>query len=330
MSTLTIGKLRGLRQITTPEGLVIILALDHRNSLFKLLGIKEGAPGFYDTLSSFKRLILAELLPYASAALLDPQYSAADAISSGALPGSKGLIVALERSGYMGDSTARRTEVLPGWSVAKAKRMGASAAKLLVDYNTGAGRFAELQEEMVAGIVEEARRADLALILEPVTYSIDPAMPKDSAGFAAERPALIAETARRMGALGPDMLKLEFPYDARHDQDEAAWDDACRSLTEISPVPWAVLSAGVSYETFKRQVRVACAAGASGYVAGRSFWQDVVRQPPEDRQPFLRNVAALRMTETAEIARLHARPWTAAYAGLATAGGEGWYTRYEA
>jgi len=46
------------------------------------------------------------------------------------LPGPKGLLVSMEKTGYSGDSTARITELLPGWSVRKAKRMGASAVKL--------------------------------------------------------------------------------------------------------------------------------------------------------------------------------------------------------
>ncbi|MFN6120893.1 MAG: hypothetical protein ACK5CE_14850, partial [Actinomycetes bacterium] len=49
-----------------------------------------------------------------------------------ALPGRVGLVMALDETGYVGDPTARQSQILPGWNAAKIRRMGASAAKLLV------------------------------------------------------------------------------------------------------------------------------------------------------------------------------------------------------
>ena len=107
------------------------------------------------------------------------------------------------------------------------------------------------------------------------------------------------------------MLKLEFPHDANYVTDEGQWADACAALNEASPLPWAVLSAGVDFETFKRQAKIACQAGASGYVAGRSFWQDLAKLPRAEHSAFLRSVATARMAETAEeLARAYAHPWT--------------------
>ena len=40
-------------------------------------------------------------------------------------------------------------------------------------------------------------------------------------------------------------------------------------MTEVSTVPWVLLSASVSYDIYLKQVRVACEAGASGVMAGR-------------------------------------------------------------
>ena len=157
---------------------MIILALDHRGSLAKLLGTTESDPAFYTTIRDFKLMILEHLLDHASAALLDPQYIAADAIARGVVPGDKGLLIALEKSGYAGPSTARLTQVLQGWSLAKIKRMGGSAVKFYVDYNPESGELAERQEQLVATAVEEARRLDIALVVEPVTYSLDERAPE--------------------------------------------------------------------------------------------------------------------------------------------------------
>ena len=86
-------------------------------------------------LGHFKLDVVAELAPFATSVLLDPEVSAAQAIAEGKLPGDKALVVAVESTGYTGDPAARRGQVLPGWSVEKAKRMGASMVKLLVYYH---------------------------------------------------------------------------------------------------------------------------------------------------------------------------------------------------
>ena len=58
---------------------------------------------------------------------------------------------------------------LDGWSVAKAKRMGASAAKLLVYYNPAASNAAA-QERFVERVATECRSADLPLFVEPLSF----------------------------------------------------------------------------------------------------------------------------------------------------------------
>jgi tagatose 1,6-diphosphate aldolase len=277
----------------------------------------------------FKLMVLAYLLEPASGTLIDPVYIAAEAVARRALSGQKGFIVSLEESGYQGEPTARYTELLPNWSVEKVKRMGASAAKLYFDYNPRAGALAEQQERLVATLVEAARKADLPLLVEPVSYSLDPRIPKSSPEFAAARPDLVVESAKKIGALGVDVLKVEFPHDARFNDDEDAWADACAALNEAAPVPWALLSAGVDFETFKRQVRVACQAGASGYVAGRAIWKEATDLQGEERETFLRTTGAARMAKLTEVAHAYGHPWTAHYPDLEKAAEEGWMTRYE-
>jgi|YNPNPStandDraft_1061719.scaffolds.fasta_scaffold20082_2 tagatose-1,6-bisphosphate aldolase len=328
MNAITVGRIRGLQQITTPEGIMIILALDHRGSLARMLGISEADPGAYQAIRDFKLTVLEALLPHASAVLTDVQYCAAEAITSGVLPGSKGLITSLEQSGYVGPATARRTALLSGWSAAKAKRMGASAAKLLIYYNPDNRAVAEEQERLAAQVIAEAHAADLPLLLEALLYSHLPGVAENSEEFALERPRLMVKTARRLSALKPDALKLEFPHDARFVQDEAAWAEACAAVTEAAQVPWAVLSGGVDCETFKRQLRIACQAGASGYVAGRTFWQEAARLPEPERAAFLRTTATERLVAAAEIARQYGRPWTATYGDLASSIRPGWYQSY--
>jgi len=285
--SLTVGKIRGLQATSNNKGIFAILAFDHRQSYVKMLGPDDPAAISYREVAASKSQVIKYLAPHSSAVLTDPVYGAAQAIASGALPGNVGLLVALEETGYTGESTARVTEMIPDWNVGKIKRMGADAVKLLLYYHPDAGKLTEQQERLTSEVIADCERADIAFFLEPVSYSIDPRNDKNSAKFAEERPRVIAEITRRLGALGPDVLKLEFPMDANQNMDENQWMETCRAVTEASPCPWALLSAGVSFELFARQVEVACKAGASGYIAGRAVWQEGIPMIEDERKTWL-------------------------------------------
>jgi len=73
----------------------------------------------------------------------------------------------------------------------------------------------------------------------------------------------------------------------------------------VLPVSWKILSQGVSIVDFPGVVRVACAAGASGFLAGRAVWSDTLADPV----PLLRGRAVDRLKALAEIVDNVARPW---------------------
>jgi len=328
-NTLSIGKLRGLAATSTSEDFFTILAFDHRQSFVRMLNPVTPQAVTYDEVVAAKSDVVRLLAPHASAVLLDPVYGAPQAIASGALPGRTGLLLAIEESGYTGSDLARISSLLPGWNVAKSKRMGADAVKFLVYYHPYAGELTAIQEDLISEVIQSCREADLAFFLEPVSYSIDPDSTKNSAGFAAQLPHLMVEIAHRLGALGPDVLKLEFPVNASYDMDEASWERACRAVSAASPCPWAVLSAGVDFEVFIRQVEIACRSGASGYIAGRSLWKEGIPLPPAERENFMLTVAATRLDRLSEIAGRYARPWRDFFPDLANTVKEGWYQSYQ-
>ena len=43
-----------------------------------------------------------------------------------------------------------------------------------------------------------------------------------------------------MGALGPDVLKIENPIDTSFEQDRDVWAKAFAELDEAAPVPWVL------------------------------------------------------------------------------------------
>ena len=258
--------------------------------------------------------------------MTDIRYGAAPAIAAGAIGGGTGLLVTLEQSpGYgQGETIARRTTLVRGWDVAKIRRMGASAVKLLLYYHPEAATTAA-QEELLQQVAADCRTWDIPLVLECLSYSVKPGMSKDSAEFAADKARVVIETAWRLCPMGADVFKAEFPADMRYEHDEARMLAACRELTEAAGVPWVVLSAAVDHETFCRQVEIVGRSGASGFLAGRSIWKEALTFQGEARQEFLSGVGVRRLRELSAIAAAHAHPWTDWYQASVV---EGWEDRY--
>jgi tagatose 1,6-diphosphate aldolase len=322
MKTITIGKYRGLQQCSTPDRAIVIMALDHRNNLRHAINPTAPDSVTDSELTAFKHQVVGVLAPVSSAVLLDPQYGGGQCIATGALPGGVGLVMAVEASGYTGDITARKSEVLPGWSVAKVRRMGGNAIKLLAYYHPDTETAAEI-ESMVRQVARDCQVQDIPFFLEPLSYSPDSSQKKLSPQ---ERRRVVLETARRLTPLGVDVLKAEFPVDIQAEPDEHVWTKACADLTAASQVPWVLLSAAADFDTYLRMVIVACQQGASGVAVGRAVWQEGPALSGQERQQFLENVAKPRMQKLMALCTTLAQPWTKLYEP--TVIGPDWYIDY--
>ena len=329
MNGLTVGKLRGLQQLADARGILTICAIDHRGALKRALNEKDPDAVSYQDMVDFKLDLCQAMAPLASAILLDPLYGAGQAIAAGVLPGRIGLLVSLEKTGYTGSTSARLTELLPGWGVKKVKKLGASACKLLIYFRPDFKDTVARQLDLVAELVEECRQEDIPLLVEPVSYPAEDEGPEE---FARKKPELVIETARKLTALPIDILKSEFPADINYEKDEQKLLDYCRELDRASRLPWVLLSAGVSFEVFCRQAEIAFRAGASGFLAGRALWQEATELASRaERKKFFETTAAVRFRELAELADKYGTPWYTKMGsgrGQLAAMAEGWYRSY--
>lgn len=330
MHTLTYGKLRGLQQLANESGIFTITALDHRGSfehmLRQTLGVES--PSWEAVVAEKERLARA-LAPHSSALLLDPIYGAGPLLARGAVPGTVGVLIACEQSGYESVNEGRVTILQPNWSVAAIKRMGAAAVKLLLPYHPEAPT-AERQEAIVRQVADECRTHDIAFLLEPMSYPLVKGQKKSDPAFAARLPEIVIETARRLVPLGVDVLKAEFPTDPSYHRDEKQIRAVCRQLTEVAGVPWVLLSAGVDFATFQRQVEIGCEEGASGFLAGRAIWQEAMAlTDAAAREHFLRTIAVSRLRILVNIANYRATPWPERMpAASLPQAAEGWHATY--
>jgi tagatose 1,6-diphosphate aldolase len=85
---------------------------------------------------------------------------------------------------------------------------------------------------------------------------------------------------------GVDLLKLESPLPANdlptRDGSVAARAaqkefDAIGEICRSHGIPWVLLSGGAAHDKFERVLEYAYAAGAGGFLAGRTIWLDAVR-----------------------------------------------------
>ncbi len=317
---LTPGRWLGLKRTGNPQDVFTILAFDQRGSYRKML--PDGTS--YDIAVEIKSEIVSALSQDASAVLLDEEYGLVPALR---MSRNSGLLLSYEKSGYSGDATYRKIQFNPDWTIAKIKRMGGTAVKLLAYYHPESGALADEIDNVIRQVADECHQHDLPLFLEPLSYSLDANISKESAAFAATRPKVVIETAKRLSKVGADILKLEFPVDVAFDSDKARWQASCEELSSVATIPWVLLSAGVAFETFAEQTQIACRAGASGFLAGRAIWKEAVTMSPVDRRKFLLETAVPRLQQLIQIANDDAKPWTKFYQPAAGLGGD-WYKQY--
>jgi tagatose-1,6-bisphosphate aldolase len=319
-----------MAQIASARGVIAVTAIDHRGSLEAMLErAMPGQPIGFREMAGEKLRIARALAPLSTAVLLDPLHGG-HILAHGAVPGGVGLIMCLEQFGYEGHTEGRLTVTIPDWSVAKIKRMGAVGVKVLLFYHPEAPVAAQ-QEAFVRRVAEDCRRHDIALLLEPMSYPVRPGVRKESAEFAREKAAVVIESARRLGGLGVDLLKAEFPADPRVETDEGQLRARCRDLTAASPVPWVLLSAGETFDVFQRLTALACQEGASGFMVGRAIWQEAMAlAEPAARDRFLATTGASRLRILAALAEAYATPWTARFGDPRqdAAAQDGWHRQY--
>lgn len=269
-----------LAPLTNAAGRFAILALDHRDSLRVEFDRDHPERVAVEELVRFKLDVVTAFDDRPSAVMLDPELSIDQILIAGHLPAGVGSLCALEAQGYLGDPSVVVNHLLEGWSPRRAKAVGASAAKLLVLYRPDRGAVTAAQDDLIRAVVDECGEVELPLFVEPVPYELTDVD---------ERERIVVASAERIGALGPDVIKMPFPSDADHPD---RWAAACRRVNDVMAVPWAVLSWGAPFDVFVRQTQVAGANGCNGFMAGRAIWGDSVHA--EDRAASLAEVAIPR------------------------------------
>jgi sulfofructosephosphate aldolase len=279
--------------LARPSGGLAMVAMDQRESLRRMFAVHRSGPVGDDALTRFKLAVAREVGPHASGFLIDREFGFRAVTEQRLLPAHCGLILAADLLSYQADGRVSDTMIDPVIDPDGARRRGAVALKLLVVWRSDAG--ADRRLAMAAEFVKTCADAGLVSVLEGV---VRPAPGED--------PDLLqVDAARELGGLRPTLYKSPVPRAGAGDPAEVG--RLCARLTEVLPVPWVVVSQGVSIVDFPNAVRLACRGGASGFLAGRAIWSDAVGAA--DPAPPLRERAVERLLRLADVVDEHARPW---------------------
>jgi tagatose 1,6-diphosphate aldolase len=322
------GKLRSFQRVTSPDGYFLICALDHLSDFQELLDSDVSRVTYQQT-GEAKNEIVRTLADQCSAFLLDARFGLAQAIASRALPGNVGLMASIEDEDYKPATATRKTRLRENWSTKQMKMLGVDVCKLLWFFRSDSS-VADHQRELVRRLAEECTSLSLPLVVEPIWYPLEGEDPKSTA-WRERRVQGIIESAREAYELGTDMLKVEFPGYVDSDAGKAKALEACQQLDAAVTVPWVILSAGVNYNSFKTQVEIACNAGASGFLAGRSIWRDAASVSDPELRSKAGFEAANRLADLATITRACGKAFQPQLEGedLTRAFPEFWYATWQ-
>jgi sulfofructosephosphate aldolase len=287
-----------LTKLARPSGALAMVAVDQREALRGMFAPHQSTPVPDSQLTQFKVDVARELSPYASALLVDQEFGIDAIIDQKALRGGCGLIAAADLLVGPAGGAATDTAVDPDVDPIRMRDIGSVGLKFLVLWRN------DESPDMRAKLVEDFNKlcevsglpSIIEIIVKPPTDS--------SRSFNREEELIIA--AREAAAWKPDLYKAEVPFHG-----EGGLNLVTKNADRISEAigsPWVVLSNGVKQPFFNDAVKACAMGGASGFLAGRAVWADIVSSP--DIPKALREISIPRLEQLAEIVDTHAKPWT--------------------
>jgi|SRR5579859_844530 len=326
--TLSPGKQRGLKSLSTDRGIIAALAIDQRSALRKLFAkasghVAEEIP--FELLVNFKSRVSRMLTPHASAILLDPEFGLP---AAAARAPQSGLLLAYEQTGYDKSIPGRLPRLLEGFSAAKLRDLGAEAIKVLLYYSPFSADAINSQKfAWVERVGKECCAADVPFFLELVSYHDD--MDEKGSEFARIKPDVVVRSVQEFckPRYAVDVIKIGVPvnmnfvHSARVAKAESLYtrEEAAayfRRASDACSLPFIYLSEGVSNETFADALALAAESGSafSGVLCGRATWQDGVSvfvQHGEAALDAWLSEQGVKNIENVNACLSAARPWNA-------------------
>jgi len=286
-----------LTKIARPSGTFAMVAVDQREALRGMFAAHQSDPVPDSMLAQFKVDVAEVLSPYGSALLVDEQFGLKPIMDAGVLNPSCGLIVAMDELIGPAGGAAVDTAIDHSVDPAKVKEIGGAALKLLIFYRPD--EDPDVRSKLAAEFISACEKVGLPSVLEIICRP-----GQDPAKF--DREQALIDAAAEAATWQPSLYKAEVPYYGKGDP--TLITEASKKITDAIGTPWVVLSNGVAAEDFAGAVKASCLGGASGFLAGRAIWADVIGTA--DYKAELVNRSISRLTNLCEIVDEFGAPFT--------------------
>ncbi len=287
-----------LTKLARPSGALAMVAVDQREALRGMFAAHQSTPVTDAQLTKFKVDVARELSPFASALLVDQEFGIDAIIDEKALVDTCGLIAAADLLVGPAGGAATDTAVDLDVDPLRMRDIGSVGLKFLVLWRNDDSPDARAQ--LVEDFNKMCKVSGLPSIIEIIVKP-----PTDtSKSFNREEELIIA--AREAATWKPDLYKAEVPFHGEGDLNLVTKN--AERISEAIGSPWVVLSNGVKQPFFNDAVKACAMGGASGFLAGRAVWADIVGAA--DIPKALREVSIPRLQRLAEIVDTHAKPWS--------------------
>jgi sulfofructosephosphate aldolase len=290
-----------LDAIARPSGGLAMVAMDQRESLRTMFDAAGAGRPDDARMIDFKTAVAGALGPLASGFLIDRHYGF-ERVRDGLLPEDCGLILAADDLVQTPGGPVEETGIDEVVAAPDFDLSGVRAIKLLIIWRRDDKR--EQRVELARRFVELAAERGVLSVLEPVARATD----AELAAGSWDLNEAIVEAAAELSPLRPSLYKAQVPGGGKGSPDELR--RACERLGAAVIGPWVVLSQGVEREDFLGAVQAACCSGASGFLAGRALWSDVVGSADVPRA--LDEISVPRLQRLVEVVDAEATPWSKA------------------
>lgn len=289
--------MRDLSRIARKSGALAMVAVDQREALRGMFAVNQNGPIPDSQLTKFKVDVARILTPHASALLVDQEFGIDAIVKENAMSPNSGLIAAADLLIGPPGGAATDTDVDPAVDPIRMKSIGAAGLKFLVLWRK------DESPEHRAALVEKFQKycelSELPSIIEIIVKA-----PNDKS-IEFDREEQLIEAAKEAKSWKPDLYKAEVPFHGQGDLDLIK-KNASR-ISDAIEGPWVVLSNGVKQEYFAEAVKACCQGGASGFLAGRAVWADIVNS--SDIPKALTEISIPRLEKLSEIVDTYAKPW---------------------
>ena len=287
-----------LTKLARPSGALAMVAVDQREALRGMFAAHQTTPVPDSQLTQFKVDVARELSPFASALLVDQEFGIDAIINQKALTGGCGLIAAADLLVGPPGGAATDTAIDPDVDPIRMRDIGSVGLKFLILWRND--ESPDVRAQLVEDFNKLCKVSGLPSIIEIIVKA-----PTDtSKSFNREEELIIA--AKEAATWKPDLYKAEVPFHGEGDL--SAITKNAERISEAIGSPWVVLSNGVKQPFFNDAVKACAIGGASGFLAGRAVWADIVGSV--DIPKALREVSIPRLKALAEVVDTYAKPWS--------------------